>query len=116
MEELKHHHIMYKTGPTEGGAAQWEEEIGKVKGVRKVTIDAENRDVFVEYDLVNCCEEAIEHWMVSKGFVLDDSLMERLKRGWAHYTEENERDAILSKGGHSCCDAEEIERKKKELE
>lgn len=53
--------------------------------------------------------------MVANGFILDDSLMERVERGWVHYTEENERDAFKS-GGRSCCDVEEIEKKKQELE
>ncbi|HLC18852.1 MAG TPA: hypothetical protein VJM57_07560 [Thermodesulfobacteriota bacterium] len=28
------------------------------------------------------------------GFVLEDGIGERLKRGWIHFTEENERDAL----------------------
>ena len=113
--ETKHHHIRYAEAPPSGGPAEWEAEIGKVNGVAKVEIDPGKKDVFVEYDLVKCCEEAVEHYMAKMGFTLDSGFMQRLKRGWIHYTEENERDALQSKG-HPCCDVEELERKKKELE
>ena len=115
MAELKRHHIRFKEGPGTGGPADWEAELKKVNGVISVSIDAGKKDAFVEYDILKCCEEGIERWMAAKGFVLDGSLMERVKRGWVHYTEENERDAFTS-GGHSCCDVEEIEKKKKGLE
>ena len=115
MAELKRHHIRFKEGPGTGGPADWEAELKKVNGVTSVSIDAGKKDAFVEYDILKCCEEGIERWMAAKGFVLDGSLMERVKRGWVHYTEENERDAFTS-GGHSCCDVEEIEKKKKGLE
>ncbi|MFQ5737168.1 MAG: hypothetical protein ACE5GY_09985 [Thermodesulfobacteriota bacterium] len=110
MSDIKHHHIKYKEGPG-GGPDEWKELIKKVHGVIDIRIDAQNRDVFVEYDLVECCEEAIEKWMVKSGFVLDDSFMERMKRGWIHYTEENERDALKVEP-HSCCSVEEADKKK----
>ncbi|MFQ5585349.1 MAG: hypothetical protein ACE5GF_00755 [Thermodesulfobacteriota bacterium] len=113
MSTLKHHHIRFKKGPDMGEASEWEEEIKQVKGVTKVAVDAVKMDVYVEYDLVKCSEEALEHWMVSKGFVLDNSLTERLKRSWIHFTEDNEQDALHVKG-HSCCDVDEIERKRRE--
>jgi hypothetical protein len=112
MSTLKHHHISFKQGPATGGSVEWEGLIKKVNGVTKVSIDGGKCNVYVEYDIVKCCEEAIEHWMVNSGFVLDDSFMERFKRGWVHYTEENERDALTAKPT-SCCDVEEIERKRK---
>jgi len=111
MSELTHHNIKFKESPKTGGPAEWEEEIKKVKGITKVKIDVQEKEVTVEYDIHNCCEEAIEHWMIKASFVLDDSLMQRLKRGWIHYTEENEQDALASKP-HSCHDVEEIEEKR----
>jgi hypothetical protein len=76
-------------------------------------VNVEEKEIFVEYDLEMCREEAIEHWLVQIGFVLEDSLMERIKRGWIHYTEENELDALEAKPRS---DYDEVERKKKELE
>jgi hypothetical protein len=113
MTTLKHHHIRLRTGPA-GSPDEWEALLKKIKGVTEVRVDADRGDVYVEYDLGECCEEAIEKWMVQAGFVLYDSVMERLKRGWIHYTEENERDA-LSAEPHPCCDVDDKEGKKKEL-
>jgi copper chaperone CopZ len=111
MAILKHHHISFKAPPA-GTAAEWESALRKVRGVVKVSIDAAKGDVFVEYDLALCCEEAIEKWMVHEGFVLDDHLMERVKRGWIHYTEENELDALkMIPSSH--CDVEDKECRKK---
>jgi hypothetical protein len=85
----------------------------KLKGISQVKIDVEKGDVFVEYDLLEHREEDIERWLAEAGFLLDDSYKERLKKGWIHYTEDNELDALKAKA-HSCCDVEEIERKRKE--
>jgi len=46
--------------------------------------------------------------MVEIGFELEDNLMERLKRGWVHFTEENEQAEIKHKAP-SCCDVTDIE-------
>jgi len=62
--------------------------------------------------LQNCREEDIERCMVETGFVLEDSLMERLKRGWIHFTEENEQAEFKHKAA-ACCDMTEIEEKRK---
>ena len=69
-------------------------------------------DLSAEYDLQNCREEDIERCMVEMGFELEDNLMERLKRGWIHFTEENEQDELKHKAP-ACCDMTEIEGKKK---
>lgn len=114
MEDLRHHSIRFTRVPASGTPADWEAGLRKVTGVKDVRVDEEKGEVFVEYDIRHCCEEAVEHWMVSAGFTLDESFVERVKRGWVHYTEENERDAFGGKP-HVCCDLEEIERKKKAL-
>lgn len=113
MSDLKHHHIRFKKGPT-GGAVEWESIIKKVTGVTSVSIDEKIRDVYVEYDILKCCEEAIEHWMIKSGFVLDDSFLQRMKRDLIHYTEENEQESLKAKA-QSCCDVEDIEKKRKEI-
>lgn len=112
MAILKHHHIKFSTGP-DGSPDELEALLKKISGVTEVRVDAGSSDVFVEYDLARCSEEAIEKWMTQAGFALDDSVMERLKRGWIHYTEENEQDA-LSREPHPCCDVDDKEGKKKE--
>ncbi len=111
-EFKKHHHIKFKERPRKGNESEWESLIKKVNGVICVNINTDKNDVYVEYDLQLCSEEAIEHWMVKAGFVLDDSFMEKMKRGWIHYKEENARDNLGSKP-HSCCDVKETKSKDK---
>ncbi len=115
MSNLKHHHIRFKQTPAWGSTNEWEDELAKLDGVRRVDIDTVKRDVFVEYDLLKCREEDIERWLVEAGFTLDDSLLQKFKRGWIQFTEENELDNLKSKP-RSCCDMDEIERKKRQLE
>lgn len=110
MSDLKHHQVLFKEGPA-GGTVEWERIIKKVTGVTNVSIDEELKVVFVEYNILKCCEEAIEHWMVKSGFVLDDSFLQRMKRGLIHYTEENEQESLKGKA-QSCCDVEDIEKKR----
>jgi len=112
VSDVKHHHIRFKEGPT-GGMAEWKKIVNSVAGVTSVNIDAEKKDVYVEYDILKCCEEAIEHWMVRSGFVLDNSFLARMKRGFIHYTEQNEQVSLKAKA-QSCCDVEDIEKKRKE--
>jgi len=114
MNEIRRHHIRFKDSPDTGVSEDWAAELGRVHGVSTVEIDAAKRDVFVEYDLRKCCEEAIEHRLVSLGFTLEDGFMERLKRGYIHYTEKNEMDSLEAEPG-SCCDVDEIEKKREEM-
>lgn len=110
MPTLRHHHIRFKKCPAEGSAKEWESQICEINGVARVEIDTDNKDIFVEYDLEKCCEEAIENWMAEMGFVLDDSFMEKIKRGIIHFTEENARENLRAKP-HSCCDVQEKDKK-----
>ncbi len=110
MSDLKRHHIRFKRAP-DGTMAEWGSGFENLEGVSRVDIDLKMGDVVVEYDLRKCKEEDIEQLMTEMGFVLEDSLLWRLKRGWIHYTEDNEVDAMKTKP-HSCCDVDEIERKR----
>lgn len=112
MSTTKHHHIKFKKAPSSGGVDEWKASLQNCKGITNLRIDVENMDLFAEYDLQHCREEDIERCMVETGFVLEDSLMERLKRGWIHFTEENEQSEFKHKAA-ACCDMTEIEEKRK---
>ncbi|MFQ5428198.1 MAG: heavy-metal-associated domain-containing protein [Thermodesulfobacteriota bacterium] len=100
MDNLKHHRIKYarygdKLKDPAGG-------LKRLKGVVGVEIDKEAKEVFVEYDLLKCTEADIEKKMLDEGFILDGSIVERLKRGWIHYTEDNEQEAMRAEP-KPCC-------------
>ena len=112
MSTLKHHHIKFKQTPTWGGPADWDAKLKGVKGVSLVRIDPERGDIMVEYDILKCREEEIEKCIIEAGFVLEYSLRERVKRGWLHFTEQNEQDELKHGESAPCCDLKEIEKRK----
>lgn len=112
MSTIKQHQIRFKSAPASGGMSEWITILKSCKGISNIRIDVEKGDLFAEYDLQNCRREDIERCMIETGFVLDDSMMEKLKRGWIHFTEENEQ-AELKHKGPACCDMTEIEEKRK---
>ena len=112
MSVFKHHRLSFEQGPRWGSPVEWEAELGELRGVRRAAVDADRGDIFIEYDLLEIKEEEIERWLVDAGFVLDKGIVERVKRGWIHFTEENELDALRSKP-RSCCDVEDGAAKNK---
>ena len=112
MSTLKHHHIKFKQAPDWGNPAEWEEKLKGVKGMSIVRIEPEGGDIMVEYDIHKCREEDIEKYMEETGFILDESFKEKVRRGWIHFTEENEQAGFKHGGTASCCDWEEIEKRK----
>jgi len=114
-ENMKHHHLSFKKTDRAHGHGGLEEALLEVKGVKRVVVEYDKGDVFVEYDIEECTETVIEKVIQDAGLVLDDSITQRIKRGWIHYTEDNIRDNLHVKTP-SCCDIDEIERKRKELE
>ena len=112
MSIIKNHHITFKKAPSSGGIDEWKTRLHKCKGITNLRIDVDHKDLFAEYDLQNCREEDIENCMIEVGFELEDNLMERLKRGWIHFTEVNEQSELKHKAP-ACCDMTEIEEKRK---
>ncbi|MFQ5354422.1 MAG: heavy-metal-associated domain-containing protein [Thermodesulfobacteriota bacterium] len=107
MDNMRHHRIRFtslgdKLKDPAGG-------LKRLKGVKRVEIDEEAKEVFVEYNLLKCSEADIEKKMIDEGFVLDNSLGQRLKRGWLHYTEDNEQEAMRAEP-KPCCSVKESKK------
>ncbi len=103
MDNIRHHSIKYshygdKLKDPAGG-------IKRLEGVVDVQINSEAKEVTVEYDLLKCTEADIEKKMIDEGFTLDNSLGQRLKRGWLHYSEDNEQEAMRAEP-KPCCTVE----------
>ncbi len=104
MDNIRHHRIRYtyygdKLKDPAGA-------IKRLKGVVSVEIDGAAKEVLVEYDLLKCTEADIENKMIEEGFTLDASIGQRLKRGWLHYTEDNEQEAMRAEP-KPCCTIDE---------
>jgi len=108
MDNLRHHRIRF----THYGE-KLKDPVGAIKrleGVHRVEIDEVEKEVYVEYNLLKCSESDIENKMLDEGFVLDNSLGQRLKRGWLRYTEDNEKEAMLAEP-KPCCTVEPKKKK-----
>ncbi|MFQ5901005.1 MAG: heavy-metal-associated domain-containing protein [Thermodesulfobacteriota bacterium] len=110
MYNIKHHRIRFQDRPAKKTIVELEDELKRIKGVNKVNVDFEKGEVFVEYDLMKIFEMDIEKKMVEMGFVLDSCMGQRLKKGWIHFTEENERDNLKTKPTSCCSDPTEKHR------
>jgi len=108
MDNIRHHRIKY--GSYEEKLKDPAGGIKRLSGVVNVEINSEAKGVVVEYDLLKCTEADIEKKMVAEGFTLAGSIGEKLKRGWLHYTEENEQEAMRAEP-KPCCTVEEKKKK-----
>lgn len=114
MSNTKHHKIRFQERPDGKTMVELAEELKMIKGINQVSLDFKENNVSVEYDLLKASEGGIEKKMAEMGFVLDNGLWQRFKRGWTHYTEENERDNLKAKP-HSCCEDPTEKNKRKSL-
>ena len=103
MSNIKQHRIRFKDGSMEKRITELEELLKGIKGVRKVNVDSGKCEILVEYDLIKVTQKDIEKSIVGMDFLLDNGLWQRFRRGWVHFTEENERDNLASKPT-SCCE------------
>jgi copper chaperone CopZ len=78
------------------------DSIGQLEGVHEVNADSRTGAVTVSYDLLKTDLSAIEQELGKSGFPLKHGVWGRLKRGWTHYTEQNERDNLTA-GSPPCC-------------
>ncbi len=69
-------------------------------GIQHVNID--QRKISIDYNLIEITASQIEQALENAGATLGSGWSERLKRGWVHYTEENELDHLAA-GEAACC-------------
>ncbi len=103
MAHIKHRKIRFKKTSEGKSREELVEVLKGLKGVTDARIDHDKKEVSIEYDLLKTSQQEIERLMVDHGFVLDDGIWERFRRGWIHFTEENDRDNLTAKA-HSCCE------------
>ena len=78
------------------------ESLSKKEGMIAVGVDNQKGFLRVEYDLKKITFETIEKSIKELGFKLSQKIKERLKRGMAKFTEQNELDNF-SVASPSCC-------------
>lgn len=100
MDTLKKHHVRFSlpvgSAHSEITRPTVESRLKTIPGIKEASINFHNNDinegeVTVKYDLKQCREEIIERWLASEGFVLDDPVLERFKRGFTKPTEDTSK-------------------------
>jgi len=75
-------------------------ELNKLMSVRNIMIEGDS--LSIDYNLLEITAGQIEATLVRAGALMGSGWAERLKRGWIHYTEENELDNLAT-GESACC-------------
>ncbi len=97
---IKRRHFVLDRAMNDAQRAHVIQAIERLMGVQHVHI--ENRRVSIDYNLLEARAEQIERALLEAGATLGSGWSERLKRGWIHYTEENELDHLASSEA-ACC-------------
>ena len=76
------------------------QDITRLMGIRDLEVKADA--VTITYDLLEVSAKQIEQALTKAGVSLGTGWSSRLKRGWIHYSEENELDNLAA-GASPCC-------------
>ena len=68
--------------------------LNELNGVKEFNYNRNNGTLNVRYDLETILLKKIEEVLVEGGVQLDNGFFSRMKRGWHHYTEQNELDNL----------------------
>ncbi|MBL7074455.1 cation transporter [candidate division KSB1 bacterium] len=79
-----------------------ESALGAFRGVKAVEVNPQRGEVWVEHDLGLVTLSEIEKEISNQGFELGVGMFDRIRRGWVHFTEENEK-GNLETVPTSCC-------------
>jgi copper chaperone CopZ len=79
-----------------------EKAVSRLEGISNVEADSRAGAVTVSYDLLKTDLSAIEQELGKSSFAPRHGVWQRLKRGWTHYTERNERDNLTT-ATTPCC-------------
>lgn len=86
--QIKRHQIVFSETISTENIAEISEAVSSMMGVK--ALDANREAVYVTYDLMEVSLEDIERTIEEVLGKLDSPMVDRIKRGWIHYTEECE--------------------------
>ena len=115
MVARKHRTLRVEGMTCEGCERTIERRLGELPGVQEVHADHRKGIVDIAYDLEQLTLREVERKVEDLGYRPGDGFWSKAKRGWLHYTEDNERGNLKAKPSPCCSHAlEEIQRKKRE--
>ncbi len=102
MREIIKKRTIHVSGMTcEGCERTIDTALSEIDGIKAVKADKTGR-VYVEYNLRKIDLEAIEKLISDLDYEITDGFLNRLKREWIYFFEQNERDN-LSTVSYACC-------------
>ncbi len=75
--------------------------LSESRGVRKAAIERNNK-VKINYNLLEINYKEIEKKLNEAGYHASENVLDKLKRGWINFTEENEYKNITNNTNHCC--------------
>lgn len=91
---IKKRKILYE-GMKNGRSSQRVKELLEgIDGIQAVQVDDQKKLVRLDYDLRKIIFESVENSLHDAGLILSRKLKERIKRGMAKFTEQNELDNL----------------------
>jgi|GEM_PF-1752394 len=103
----KKHDLFYATSLKRETVNNLKSIIPKIKGITDFH-ENQNGSLHVEYDLMKINLQKIESIFKKYDVILNNSFLKRFKRGWIHFTEENEYSNMTT--SHTCCNSDPSER------
>ena len=108
MESIKNRKILVNKMTCEGCEEKIKKEIANLNGVIEVNADHKTGKVNVKYDILKIDMKSIEFKLKKIGYGIKGGFFNKLKIGFIHFLEENEKDNLTSKSSPCCSDPSEI--------
>ncbi len=100
-EIIKKRTIKVEGMTCEGCEKKINDTISNLKGVKQVKADKAG-EVHLQYNLLKIKLEDIEKQITKLGYNLSNKLVDKMKRGWIHNTEQNEYDTMTAPAAPCC--------------
>ena len=85
----------FKLSPSANGLIEKAgQALHELNGVKEFNYNRNNGILTIRYDLESVLLKKIEEVLAEQGIQLDSGFFSKIKRGWHHYTEQNELDNL----------------------
>ena len=108
MESIKNRTLLVDNMVCEGCEEKIKKEISNLNGVLEVEVNYKTGKTKVKYDILKINLKSIEYKLKNIGYNLKGDFLIKLKIGFIHFLEENEKDNLTGKPSTCCSDPKEI--------
>jgi len=108
MESIKKRSISVDNMVCDGCEQKIKDALSRIPSVKQVGADYKKGKVKVIYDLSQAELKLIENKVREIGYNVKENFITKLKRGFVHFFEENEKDNLTGKASTCCSNPKEI--------